>query len=45
METLKELAVDVLVVLAGLIIITAEGAVNHAKGLSCGRVETSAQKP
>jgi len=43
METLKEIAYDVLVVLAGLLIVTAEGISTGAKGLSCGRVETSAQ--
>ena len=43
MESLKELAVDALIVLLGIVIITAQGAVNHAKGLSCGRIETSAQ--
>lgn len=37
METVKEVVVDLLILLAGLIIVSAEGVASHAKGLSCGQ--------
>jgi hypothetical protein len=43
METLKELCIDALILLAGLLIMSASNIVSGAKGLTCGRVETSAQ--
>lgn len=45
METLKDLVVDVLILLAGLVIVTAEGV--HERGLSCGgnQVKVTAKKP
>jgi len=45
METLKEIVIDVLILVAGIVIITAEGAYNNAKGLSCGRTETTQTHP
>lgn len=42
-DTLKEIAIDFLIVVAGVIIITAQGAFDRAKGLSCGRAETAEQ--
>jgi len=43
MDTVKEFAVDVLILLAGLVIVTAEGI--SERGLICdgARVETAAQ--
>jgi hypothetical protein len=43
MDTVKELLIDALILLAGLLIMSASGIANTAKGLTCGRVETSAQ--
>lgn len=44
METLKELVVDLLILLAGLIIVSAEGVATNAKGVSCGSgIEAPAQ--
>lgn len=41
METVKEVILDLLILLAGLIIVSAEGVASHAgsvtKGLSCGQ--------
>jgi hypothetical protein len=45
METLKEIAIDFLIVVAGVIIITAQGAFDRAKGLSCGRAEVTQAQP
>lgn len=45
MDTLKEWAVDLLILLAGLVIVTAEGI--SERGLSCGgnQVKVAAEKP
>lgn len=50
METVKEVILDLFILLAGLIIVSAEGVATHAKGLSCGqeaqvRVEARAATP
>ena len=39
METLKELAVDALVLLAAWFVVTASGISKTAGGFTCGRVE------
>lgn len=43
METIKELAIDALILIAGLVIVTAEGV--SKRGLSCGgnRVKVSVE--
>jgi len=43
METMKELAIDAVVILLGWLVITA-GSVNATKGLSCGPKVSSVQK-
>ena len=36
MDTIKEIVIDALILLAGLIIVSAEGVASKAKGVSCG---------
>lgn len=45
METLKDLLVDVLILIAGLVIVTAEGI--SQRGVSCGgnQIQAAAKKP
>lgn len=50
METLKEIAIDVLIIISVWLLVTAEGVATQAKGLSCGqeaqvRVEARAATP
>lgn len=42
-DTLKEIATDLFIIVVGFVIITAQGAFDRAKGLSCGRAETAEQ--
>lgn len=42
METLKEIAIDALILLSAWFLITAEGVSLQAKGLSCGNVRVEA---
>jgi hypothetical protein len=45
-DTLKEVAIDVVIVAFGVLLITAQGAVDRAKGVSCGQAEvTQAAQP
>lgn len=43
MDIVKELVVDFFILVAAWFLVTASGISNSAKGLTCGRVETSAQ--
>lgn len=43
MDTLKELVIDACILLAAWFLISAEGVVSRAKGLSCGQVQTTSQ--
>jgi hypothetical protein len=44
MESLKELAIDAVILVVTLFAVTAGGMAQHARGLSCGgQVQTSSQ--
>ena len=44
-DTLKEVAIDIVVVAFGVLLITAQGVVDHAKGVYCGQAEAAQFKP
>jgi hypothetical protein len=42
-DHLKEIAIDLIIVAFGLLLITAQGTLDRAKGLSCGQAVTQAK--